>query len=468
MTDTLYYILSGAIVLAVLFGIFLTSRVKSAVYGNLISAAAVIGAIVVTFFRCSLFESGASLGIYIALAVGLAVGLICSFRVKMIEMPQTVAVLNGLGGFASLLIALSAVLNGFEGEYAGFETVTAGLAMLVGMVTLVGSAIAAGKLAKLIKPAPVKFKGQSIISAVCILGAVACCALMPLVGGLFIIPCAVFSAIFGLVFVMRVGGADMPITISLLNSLSGVAGGIAGMATGDPLLVAIGGIVGASGLILTQDMCKAMNRSLSAILTGKTTVSGNVQAKDETADEQQEVSAVETVEEKLTEAKAFELLKTAKDIIIVPGYGMALSQAQQKVADLAGKLEKGGARVRYAIHPVAGRMPGHMSVLLCEAGVPYEQLSEMDEINDDFANCDMVVSIGSNDVMNPAANTAEDTPIYGMPVLKVDEAPYAIICNFDDKPGYAGVPNPIYKKSNVLMLLGDAKESIDKLTEALR
>ena len=297
------------------------------------------------------------------------------------------------------------------------------------------------------------------------------------------------ASLFGLWFSLRVGGADMPITISLLNSLSGVAGAIAGMAIGDVFLVAVGGIVGASGLLLTQIMCRAMNRKLMSILTGGTmkpstptpVIEENAELVQRIMDLEKKIKELEAMvadlearvkaldgqlnaapaEEKPTAAA---VLSKAKDVIIVPGYGMALAQAQHQVRQLADKLESRGARVRFAIHPVAGRMPGHMNVLLAEADVDYEKLYEMEAINDDFKNADAVVVIGANDVLNPAARNAVGTPIYGMPVLNVDEAPEVIVCNFDLKPGYAGVENPIYtREKGVYLELGDAKETLMRL-----
>ena len=265
----------------------------------------------------------------------------------------------------------------------------------------------------------------------------------------------------------------MPITISLLNSLSGVAGGIAGMAIGEPLLVAVGGIVGASGLILTEVMCRAMNRKLSAILTGATTVSAAPKAAEPAPVEaEKEEAPVEeaapVVDKAAEEQKVFDAFKAAKNVIIVPGYGMALSQAQYAVRELKDALEAHGAKVRFAIHPVAGRMPGHMNVLLCEVDIPYEDLFQMEDINDDFKDADVTLVIGANDVMNPAANTAEGTPIYGMPVLNVGDCKNVVICNFDLNPGYAGVPNPLYERTEgVALLIGDAKESLTKLKEML-
>ena len=254
----------------------------------------------------------------------------------------------------------------------------------------------------------------------------------------------------------------MPITISLLNSLSGVAGAIAGMAIGDPLLVAIGGVVGASGLLLTQIMCRAMNRHLGDILLGKTSAPTK-REKAEPAAVVKEAQAAPSGQAACEKESPAEILRQAKNVIIVPGYGMALAQAQQTVKQLADRLEARGAQVRFAIHPVAGRMPGHMNVLLCEADVPYEQLYEMDAIDDEFKECDVAVVVGANDVVNPAANTAEGTPIYGMPVLSVDQAKHVIICNYDLKPGYAGVENPLYHKPGVSLLLGDAQVTLQSL-----
>ena len=313
-----------------------------------------------------------------------------------------------------------------------------------------------------------------------------------------ILGCVVSSILFGVFFSIRVGGADMPITISLLNSLSGVAGAIAGMAVSDIFLVAVGGIVGASGLLLTQIMCRAMNRSLLSILMGTTkkpiqkqpvitdneneqlvqrvmdlekkikeleeivkNLEGRVQALSTQLDEAEQQGAATPEEKKDPVA---DILGKAKNVIIVPGYGMALAQAQHQVKQLADKLTSKGATVRYAIHPVAGRMPGHMNVLLAEADVSYEDLYEMEAINDDFAKADLAIVIGANDVLNPAARNAEGTPIYGMPVLNVDQAPEVIICNYDLKPGYAGVENPLYtRERGVYLELGDAKETLQRL-----
>ena len=454
MSDLVYYLLCGICVVAVLLGINMMSKVKSSVKGNGLSAAAMAAAIVLIWAtRGTNVESSVVVGICLALAAGAVIGVYGAAKAKMIEMPQIIALLNGLGGGASALVAAVTAVNGGAPV---FEAVTAGLALSIGALTLTGSLVAAGKLARILDARPKSLPRHSAIMAALSAAILIGIVLQTVSSGAWAILVAILSLVIGVVFVMRVGGADMPITISLLNALSGVAGGIAGMAINEPLLVAIGGIVGASGLILTQDMCKAMNRKLITILTGKTTVT-TVAAAEAPKEE------IVAEPEKIGEADVAAALQTAKKVIIVPGYGMALSQAQADVAALAETLRNRGVEVKFAIHPVAGRMPGHMSVLLCEADIDYDQLFMLEDINDDFASCDIVVVIGANDVTNPAANTAEGTPIYGMPVLDVEKAPMAVFCNFDTKPGYAGVPNPLYEADNVLLMLGDAKESVRKL-----
>ena len=457
MTDPVYFLLCGICVAAVLLGINLMSKVKTAVLGNALSAAAMIMAMTLTVIRYGITSH---ISLYVALAIGAVIGVIGAAKAKMISMPQIIALLNGLGGAASALVAGVTAING---PVSLFDAATAGLALAVGALTFTGSLIAAGKLARILDSRPKTLPHHAaimgLLAALCVAGIV----LQTVHSGIWAIPVAVLSLVIGVVFVIRVGGADMPITISLLNALSGVAGGIAGMAINEPLLVVIGGVVGASGLILTQDMCKAMNRKLITILTGKTTATAPVK-KEEAPAEQEEAPE----NKKLTAETVAATLKTAKKVIIVPGYGMALSQAQEKVASFAAALEDNGAEVKFAIHPVAGRMPGHMSVLLCEADIDYDKLFMMEDINEEFASCDIAVVIGANDVTNPAANTAEGTPIYGMPVLSVVDAPMTVFCNFDTKPGYAGVPNPMYEADNVLLLLGDAKESVNQLLSLVR
>jgi NAD(P) transhydrogenase subunit beta len=483
--SALQIIISAILAVLVLVGISMMSKVKTAVAGNLLSAFAMLCGIVGTLFFAGVVSVWT---IYVSILVGALVGSLLAVRVKMIQMPQTVALFNGLGGGASALVGMLSV----HGDSA-FVRFTALLAVAVGMVTLVGSLVAAGKLHRILPQKPVVWKGHSLCTLLFLALTLAFVVAGIFAQGIGLTVCLagafVSASLFGLWFSLRVGGADMPITISLLNSLSGVAGAIAGMAIGDVFLVAVGGIVGASGLLLTQIMCRAMNRKLMAILTGGTV---KPSPQPPVIEENEElVQRIMDLEKKLRELEAMvadlearvkvldgqlnaapaeeaptaaAVLSKAKDVIIVPGYGMALAQAQHQVRQLADKLESRGARVRYAIHPVAGRMPGHMNVLLAEADVDYEKLYEMDAINADFKNADAVVVIGANDVLNPAARNAVGTPIYGMPVLNVDEAPEVIICNFDLKPGYAGVENPIYtREKGVYLELGDAKETLLRL-----
>ncbi len=460
LSPTVFYIIGGVLVLGILVGLSLMSKVKTARLGNALSAVCTVIAILVTMYNYQVLPS---IVIWVSIAVGAVISLIAAAKVKMIQMPQVVALLNGLGGLASALVAILSAMQAAD----AFSAYTAAVALVIGFVTFTGSLVAAGKLHKVLPQKPVVWKGHTAIIVVTILLTVVAVVIQ---APLWVT--SLLSAFFGVAFAIRVGGADMPITISLLNSLSGVAGGIAGIAVGDPMLVAIGGIVGASGLLLTQIMCKAMNRKLLSILLGSTAAkpaAAPTQGDEEIAEEVAEAPAEEAAETPAETAPALdpgEILANAKKVMIVPGYGMALAQAQSKVKMLADKLEEKGVEVKFAIHPVAGRMPGHMNVLLCEVDVPYDKLYEMDAVNDEFAQCDAAIIVGANDVVNPAANTAEGTPIYGMPVLNAEAAKAVIVCNFDEKPGYAGVPNPLYQQSNTIMMLGDAKETVAKLYDS--
>ena len=464
LSSTAYYIITAVMVLGVLIGISMMSKVKTARYGNALSALCSIIAILVTMNQNEVLTAPV---IWIAIAIGAVLSLICAAKVKMIQMPQVVAFLNGLGGLSSALVAILSVIQANDPT----SKYIAVLALVIGFVTFTGSMVAAGKLAKLLNQRPVVWKGHTPIVVVTLIATVAAgIAGVELDSTVLYIVTALLASFFGVAFAIRVGGADMPITISLLNSLSGVAGGIAGIAVQDLMLVAVGGIVGASGLLLTQVMCRAMNRKLSGILFGaaaKPTKSGAAPAPKSSAPKASAAPKAAKAPAAPKAADPGEILTNAKKVMIVPGYGMALAQAQAQVKQLADKLEARGCEVKFAIHPVAGRMPGHMNVLLCEVDVPYDQLYEMDAVNGEFKDCDAAVIIGASDVVNPAANTAEGTPIYGMPVLNAGEAKHVIVCNYDDKPGYAGVPNPLYKQANTIMLLGDAKDTLNKLLDAI-
>ena len=467
ISNPVYYVICAVLSILVLVGIAMMSKVKTAARGNALSATAMGLGVIVTLLKLQVVTLPWLIG---GILIGGIIGTLLYTRVKMIQMPQMVALLNGIGGGASALVgALTLFQLPVSNVY--FTLVTAFLAIIIGMLTLVGSLVAAGKLHRVLPQKSVVWPFHNVATSLTLIVAV----FFLLIGTLnyqmpnaliyAMIGTMLFSALFGLYFSIRVGGADMPITISLLNSLSGVAGAIAGMAIGDIFLVAVGGVVGASGLLLTQIMCRAMNRSLINILIPH----GKAKAPAKSAAPASKTPATpQPKQESSPIDQAVAMLRGAKRVIIVPGYGMALAQAQQQVKQLADKLARGGADVKYAIHPVAGRMPGHMNVLLAEANVDYDSLYEMEAINDQFANTDAVIVIGANDVLNPAARNAEGTPIYGMPVLNVDQAKQVIICNFDLKPGYAGVENPLYSRGEgVALCLGDAKATIDQILSGL-
>ena len=458
ISPNIYYILCAVLSVIVLFGISLMSKVKTAVLGNRLSAVAMLLGVLLTLVYKDLLPEWI---LYVSMAIGLIIGLLLAYRVSMIAMPQMIALLNGLGGAASAIVGIFAIIGIGVDEMTPFTGVTSALAIIIGMMTLIGSLIAAGKLSKVLTQKPVVYKfhqGMTLISIILMVALAVASAFITEINQIYIIAISavVISGLFGLLFSIRVGGADMPITISLLNSLSGVAGAIAGLAIEDILLVAVGGIVGASGLLLTQIMCKSMNRSLLEILLGKTTTK-----------EVKVVQKEEAPQEERVMKDPIEILKPAKSVIIVPGYGMAIAQAQHLVKQLADTLVNNGAAVKFAIHPVAGRMPGHMNVLLAEANVDYDDLYELDDINEEFKNTDVAIVIGANDTLNPAAREAEGTPIYGMPILNVDQAKEIIIFNYDRKPGYSGVDNPIYNQANATLVLGNASETLKEVMNKL-
>ena len=466
MSTLLYNVIAAVLALAILYGLNLMSNVKTAVRGNILSAAAMACAILITMYKDNSLGSPT---LWVAIALGTAFGLFLSNKVKMIQMPQLVAFLHGFGGGAAALVGLIMLTD--VGTPSAFHRIDACLALCSGMTTIAGSFVAAGKLHQLLPQRPIVLSNHSrIINILLGIMLVALCIynIAPtFLPWFFIFVMFATGALFGIVFTIRVGGADMPITISLLNSMGGISCAIAGFAVSDPLLIAVGGIVGSAGLMLTRVMCKAMNRKLMPILLGQSSVAGKsgvraaAAAKAPASQAPRAAQPVQAAAQK--DAEIAKLLTTAKNVIIVPGYGMALAQAQHKVKQLADALEARGAKVNYAIHPVAGRMPGHMNVLLAEANVDYEHLLEMDTVNPMFPDADLAIIIGANDVVNPAANTAEGTPIYGMPILEADKAKAVIVCNYDEKPGYAGVDNPLYTKPGVIMMLGDAAQTVGAL-----
>jgi len=360
-----------------------------------------------------------------------------------------VALFNGFGGLASLLVGWAAL----NADAGAFTVVTIVLSVLIGGVTFTGSLIAYGKLSESIGSGAILFRGQQIVNSLLVLGIVGSAVMLAqepanlqwlyLVIGL--------SLLFGIMAVIPIGGADMPVVISLLNSYSGLAACAAGFAINNNILIVAGSLVGASGIILTQIMCKSMNRSLSHVL-----FSGFGSGATEATVVEGEIKPI-SVED------AYYVLEAATNVAIIPGYGMAVAQAQHVVKELCELLEANGAEVNFGIHPVAGRMPGHMNVLLAEADVPYDQLLEMDEINPRMETVDVAIVIGANDVVNPAAREVESSPIYGMPVINVDSAKTVFVLKRSMASGFAGIENPLFYKDNTRMLFGDAKESIGGL-----
>jgi NAD(P) transhydrogenase subunit beta len=476
MEFTLYDMIALVFIAGIILGIHWMNSPKTAVRGNLIGALCLLGAVILTLTYNDILDVGI---LWVGLIIGTIAGYYMAVKVTMLKMPQMVALLNGFGGGASAIASVIIITDNI-GNSDLFSISTAFLALIVGWVTFSGSIIAAAKLDQKISQKPVILKRHSIIMAIITILTI----IVSIIGivqiyygtaenymgkSLFTLLVSIFSLALGIFFTIRVGGADMPITISLLNSLSGVAGAIAGFAIYEPLLIAVGGIVGAAGLILTQVMCRGMNRSLLHVLAGKTSASDSIISKEEYKeqiyDEKKEILTEKDMEDE--DIKVRRIINEAEKVIIVPGYGMALSQAQHEVKNMYDSLIAKGKDVKFAIHPVAGRMPGHMNVLLAEADVPYDKLFELELINDEFSITDLAIVIGANDVINPAANDAEDTPIYGMPILSAHEAKYVIICNYDTKPGYSGVPNPIYNLENVILKIGDAKETIVSLVQQL-
>ena len=466
-------ILAGFIV-----GIRLMQSPQTALWGNRLGALSMVAAITWTFIATGHGTPNAAI---LFIVIGGIIGLILGQSVKMIHMPQTVALLNGFGGAASALVVWAALLSyGGEGAAMLFWS-TSGLAMGIGALTFSGSIIAVLKLQGLAfrKPVQLNWHGHLLritilIAALLVLFNVAFMGqyypiLLPLV--------ALLALLAGFLMTLRIGGADMPIVISLLNSFSGIAAAIAGLAVENLILAGTGALVGVAGLILTRIMCRAMNRSLLAVLAGFTPGTPE-KAIDKEKTEETIEPGPETIEKPVDsseqdpgDAKSdstndlAQLLKDAQRIIIVPGYGMAVAQAQNAVGQLAAALEKQGKEVKFAIHPVAGRMPGHMNVLLAEAGIDYEKLMDMDAINPQFDHADLVIAVGACDVINPAANAAEGTPISGMPILNAEKAKNVIVCNLDEKPGYSGVDNILYEQSHVITIWGNAAETIPELTE---
>ena len=463
-----YKLLDLACVIGIVFGIRLMNSPETARRGNLIGAVSILIAISATMIGSQIIHLKA---LWISMALGSIIGSLLAVYVTMTQMPQLVALLNGFGGAASAIVAL-VVLTGAAVNISGIAKLPGVLALVIGSITFSGSLVAVAKLDGRITPLPVILRGHFILN---LLALIVIGIFIPIVilapsgtAAIFSVLSMLVSLIFGILFVVRIGGADMPIAISLLNSLSGIAAATVGLATANLLVVAVGAIVGSAGIVLTKIMCRAMNSSILDVLMGKTTLSKTQITSGSVGPDisSQNVQTTETIAAAVDKAAA--IIRAAKKIIIVPGYGMALAQAQAQLKSLLDAFEQKGKKVKFAIHPVAGRMPGHMNVLLAEVEVPYDKLCPMEDVNPEFEETDVALVVGANDVVNPASKTAEGTPIYGMPVLNVSEADYVIICNKDTRPGYAGVNNPLYlPNKNIILILGDAAETLDKLLEKL-
>jgi NAD(P) transhydrogenase subunit beta len=403
--------------------------------------------------------------ILLGLAIGSAVGAIAAYKVQMTEMPQMVGLLNGLGGAASALVAVGEFwrLVGSDAVIPLDANISILLDVFIGGVTFTGSMVAFAKLQGLISGSPITFPLQQPINALLLIAYVASSVYFlatPANLPVFLALVAI-SLLLGVMFVIPIGGGDMPVVISLLNSLSGVAASAAGFVVMNNMLIIAGALVGASGLILTQIMCKAMNRSLFSVLFGAFGKAGGASGGAGGGAGDKNVRSVDPEE-------AAMMLGYARSVVVVPGYGMAVAQAQHSVRELADQLEKLGVDVKYAIHPVAGRMPGHMNVLLAEANVPYTQLYDMDDINQQFDQTDVALVIGANDVVNPAARHDSASPIYGMPILEVDRAKQTIVIKRGMSTGFAGVDNELFYKDKTTMLFGSAKDAVAKLVSEVK
>ena len=451
-----YLIAAGLFIL----GLKGLSHPRSAVRGNLLGSFGMLLAILVTLVDRSIVDYRV---IIAGLVAGSVIGGFLALRVEMTSMPELVALFNGFGGAASVLVATASFLQATAAGDPGLQTsIASGVTVIIGGITLTGSVIAWAKLKEVMTGNSISFPGSQALNILLVLGAIGLCAAMAadptnttlmwaLVG---------VSCLLGILVVIPVGGADMPVVIALLNSYSGLAAAATGFVLNNSLLIIAGSLVGASGLILTQIMCKAMNRSLINVLVGGGTASAGESA-----------SADEVYAGKVKATSADEvamLLDGVQRVAIIPGYGLAVAQAQHAVRDLTNTLEERGINVEFAIHPVAGRMPGHMNVLLAEAEIPYEKLVEMDTINPTMSQVDVAIVIGANDVVNPIARTDPNSPIAGMPILDVDKARTVVVIKRSLSPGFAGIPNPLFAADNTLMFFGDGKQAVIDMNTAIK
>ena len=452
--ESILYVLSSILFI---IGIKRLSHPKTARSGNFIASLGMLIAIVTTLVSNSTVNLEL---IAIGIIIGSVIGAFFAIRVEMTQMPQMVAIFNGFGGIASALIAAAEFLNPSE-PLLSFSIATISLSVFVGTLTFTGSFIAFGKLQGFISGQPIVFFGQQLLNAIIgisILGLSIYIVLEPEQINIFYLIIAA-SAIIGIGLTIPIGGADMPVVISLLNSYSGIAATSTGFVLNNNALIISGALVGASGLILTNIMCKGMNRSLANVIFGAVGL-------EQTTGSDGEAKQI-NIKSYSTEEAAM-IFDAAEKIIVVPGYGLAVAQAQHAVREVAEFLAKQGKTVLYAIHPVAGRMPGHMNVLLAEANIPYDQLKDLDEVNNEFEDCDVALVLGANDVVNPAARHDSSSPIYGMPILDVDKSRTVIINKRTMNTGFAGVQNELFGYDNSIMVFGDAKDMLQKLLKDLK
>ncbi len=436
------YVIAAALFI---FGLKMLGSPATARRGNLMSSVGMLIAVIVTLLDQSIINYT---WIVAGLIIGGGIGAVVARTVAMTSMPEMVALFNGFGGLASLLVGWAAL---FGMEPTGFTTSIIAISILIGGVTFTGSLVAYGKLSERISGGSTVFAGQAIFNGALVLAIIGSAVMFALNPEqmMYLYVLIGLAFVLGIMLVIPIGGADMPVVISLLNSYSGLAACAAGFAINNILLIVAGALVGASGIILTQIMCKAMNRSLSNVLfSGFQSVSAG------------SAEAIEGEVKPIQPDDAYYILEAATSVVIVPGYGMAVAQAQHVVKELQQLLEANDCEVVYAIHPVAGRMPGHMNVLLAEADVPYDLLMEMDQVNPRMETFDVAIVIGANDVVNPAAREMKGSPIYGMPVINVDQARNVFVLKRSMASGFAGVDNPLFFKDNTRMLFGDAKDSL--------
>ena len=452
--ENIFYVLSSILFI---LGIKKLSHPRTARNGNLLASLGMFIAVVTTLANN---ENLSYELIGIGIIIGTIIGAFFAIRVEMTQMPQMVAIFNGFGGIASALVAAAEFINPSD-VLTMFSLSTISLSVFVGTLTFTGSFIAFGKLQGFVSGKPIVFPGQQLLNgllAISLIGLAVNIVSYPENLSIFYI-LVTLSAIIGITLTIPIGGADMPVVISLLNSYSGVAATSTGFVLNNNALIISGALVGASGLILTNIMCKGMNRSLTNVIFGAVGL------------EQTSGSSVEAKEiniKSYSTEEAAMIFDTAEKIIIVPGYGLAVAQAQHAVREVADYLSGKGKKVLYAIHPVAGRMPGHMNVLLAEANVPYDQLKDLDEVNNEFEDCDVALVLGANDVVNPAARHDTSSPIYGMPILNVDKSQTVIINKRTMNTGFAGVQNELFGFDNSIMVFGDAKDMLQQLLKDLK